>query len=145
MTSNEKAATNVVDILREFERALNGDCSRLDNRFLWRCVRKAARWVFKQHGRKLTEKEAFDMRWDLSLCKYGHGHFFWQCDDYSYTFPGEIHGKREVDGEPCRSALAKAWRLRTLAGVPSYELVPMRPSELMEIAEMLERGGRDGD
>ncbi len=46
-------------------------------------------------------------------------------------------------GGPSEAAVTKAERLRTLAGVPSYELVPMRPSELMEIAEMLERGGRD--
>lgn len=46
-------------------------------------------------------------------------------------------------GGPSEAAMAKAERLRKLASVPSYELVPMRPAELMEIAEMLERGGRD--
>ena len=46
-------------------------------------------------------------------------------------------------GVPSQPEMAKAERLRELASVPSYELVPMRPSELMEIAEMLERGGRD--
>lgn len=46
-------------------------------------------------------------------------------------------------GGPSEAAMAKAERLRKLASVPSYRVVPMRPSELMEIAEMLERGGRD--
>lgn len=46
-------------------------------------------------------------------------------------------------GGPSQPEMAKAERLRKLASVPSYELVPMRPSELMEIAEMLEQGGRD--
>lgn len=143
MTSNEKAETSVVDILREFERALDGDCSGVSNRILWHCVRKAAKWLLKQHGRKLTEKEAFAMRWDLCLCEYGHGHFFWQCDDIHYTFPGEGDGKHEGGCGTSASALAEARRLRTLAAVPSYELVPMRPAELMEIANMLEQGGRD--
>lgn len=143
MTDSEKATTNVVDILREFEHALDGDCSDVDTYFLWCCVRKAAKWVFKQHGRKLTDEEAFAIRWDLCLCKYGHGHFFWQCDDYHYTFPGENSGKHEDSCGVSAAALAEARRLRALAGVPSYELVPMRPSELMEIAEMLEQGGRD--
>ena len=45
--------------------------------------------------------------------------------------------------EPSAAAMAKAEYLRAIAGGASYRVVPMRPSELMEIAEMLERGGRD--
>ena len=48
-------------------------------------------------------------------------------------------------GGPSQPEMTKAERLRKLASVPSYELVPMRPAELMEIANMLEQGGRDGD
>lgn len=46
-------------------------------------------------------------------------------------------------GGPSQPEMAKAERLRKLASVPSYELVSMRPAELMEIANMLEQGGRN--
>ena len=48
-------------------------------------------------------------------------------------------------GGPSEAEMAKAERLRALAEVPLYRAVPMRPSELIEIAEMLEQGGRDDD
>ena len=46
-------------------------------------------------------------------------------------------------GGPSEAAMAKAKRLRSLAATPSYRLVSLQPNELIDIARMLEQGGRD--